>query len=459
MADSGLKRSALIVASVAAFLTPFMVSSIVIALPTIGQEFHSDAVSLGWVTLAYSLAAAMFLMPLGRFADIHGRRKVFIWGVAVYAVSTILSAMATSLPMLIACRAIEGFGASMLFGTGTAILTSVYGPAERGRALGINVAAVYLGLSFGPLVGGFITQALGWRAIFLATLPLALLIIALAAWKLPGEWAEARGERFDWVGSLIYGAALVAVMYGFTRLPGVAGFALLAAGVAGLAAFAAWEGRQASPVLDIRLFRENTVFAFSNLAALFNYSATNAVSFFLSLYLQYIKGLSPQWAGLVLVAQPAIQAIFSPLAGQLSDRIEPRLVASAGMALVVVGLVLLTFLGGGTPLAFVIAALVLLGLGFALFSSPNTNAVMSSVDRRRYGVASGMLGTMRLTGQMLSMGIAMLVFTLVMGRVAVTPEYAGPFVATARPLFAVFAVLCTLGILASLARGKVTREA
>lgn len=457
--DSASKRSALIVAAVAAFLTPFMASSIVIALPTIGREFGSDAVSLGWVTLAYSLAAAVFLVPMGRLADIHGRKKVFIWGVAIYAVSTLLSAAATSLPMLIACRAVEGIGSSMIFGTGTAILTSVYPPAERGQALGINVASTYLGLSLGPFLGGLLTQALGWRAIFLATMPLALLIIALAAWKLQGEWAEARGESFDLAGSAIYGLALVAVMLGFSRLPAAQGAALLAAGLAGLAIFVAWEDRQASPVLDINLFLKNTVFAFSNLAALFNYSATSAVGFYLSLYLQYIHHLSPQRAGLMLVVQPAIQATFSPLAGRLSDRVEPQFVASAGMALTVAGLIVLTFLGQASSLGLIIAALVLLGLGFALFSSPNTNAVMSSVERRRYGVASATLGTMRLTGQMLSTAITMLIFVLSMGRVAVTPEVYGPFAASAHTLFGIFAVLCTVGVFASLARGRLKRQA
>jgi len=455
MDQSSIRRSALVVASIASFLTPFMVSSIVIALPTIGSEFASDAVSLGWVTLAYSLAAAMFLVPMGRFADIHGRRKVFIWGVAIYAVSTILSAASVSLPMLVICRTVEGLGSSMIFGTGTAILTSVYPPAERGRALGVNVAATYLGLSLGPFLGGLLTQTLGWRAVFLATLPLALLIVVLAFWKLKAEWAEARGQSFDLAGSVVYGLALVAVMYGFSQLPQARGAVLLGAGLLGLAFFVLWEGRQASPVLEIGLFRKNPIFAFSNLAALFNYSATNAVSYYLSLYLQYIQGLSPQRAGLVLLAQPAMQAIFSPLAGRLSDRVEPRLVASAGMVLTVLGLVVLAFLGQGTPMGLITAALILLGLGFALFSSPNTNAVMSSVDRPHYGVASGVLGTMRLTGQTTSTAIAMLILSLYMGRVAVTPEVFAPFVASAHTLFGILAVLCTAGVFASLARGKV----
>ena len=459
MTDSTVsKRSALLVATVAAFLTPFMASSINIALPTIGREFSTDAVSLGWVTTAYLLAAAVFLVPFGRLADIHGRKRVFVAGVSVYAASTLLSALATSTPMLIACRAVEGTGSAMIFGTGVAILTSVYPPAERGQALGINVAAVYAGLSLGPFLGGLLTQNLGWRSVFLATLPLALGVIVLALCNLRGEWAEARGERFDLAGSAIYGLALVALMYGFSRLPAPLGLCLVPLGIGGLLAFLAWEARVARPILDLRLFRHNTVFALSNLAALLNYSATYAVGFLLSLYLQHIKGLTAQQAGLVLVLQPVVQATFSPLTGRLSDRVEPRFVASAGMALTVAGLAVLTFLSAGASMTFIRASLVLLGLGFALFSSPNTNSIMSSVDRRFYGVASGTVGTMRLLGQMLSMGTTMLVFSQRMGRVEITPAYHPAFVGSARILFVLFAVLCAAGILASLARGNVRRE-
>lgn len=452
------KRSALLVAAISSFLTPFMGSSINIAMPSIAREFGVDVVSLSWVGTAYLLAAAIFLVPFGRLADIHGRKRIFLYGVTVYAVSTVLSAMARSANMLIACRAIEGAGSAMIFGTSMAILTSVYPPQERGQALGINVAAVYIGLSVGPFLGGFLTQHLGWRSIFLATMPLALLTIILALCKLEGEWAEARGERFDLAGSVLYGLSLLALMSGLSRLPATLGVQLLLVGVLGLLAFFIWESRCPSPVLNLGLFRQNTAFTLSNLAALINYSATSAVGFLLSLYLQYIKGLTPLVAGLLLTCQPIMQATLSPVAGRLSDRMEARVIASAGMALTTVGLIFLTFLQAGTALEFIAVSLILLGVGFAFFSSPNTNAIMGAVDRRFYGVASGMLGTMRLLGQTLSMGVAMLVFTLTIGRAQFTPETYPQLTSSARILFVIFAVLCSLGIVASLARGKVHGE-
>jgi len=449
------RRAALLVTTVGAFLTPFMGSSIAIALPSIGGELAMDAILLGWVATAYLLAAAMFLVPLGRIADIYGRKRIFTYGMITYTAASLLLAISTSAAMLISFRVLQGIGGAMIFSTGVAILTSVFPPEERGRVLGINVAAVYAGLSLGPFVGGLLTQYLGWRSIFWANVPLGLLIIALIFWKLKGEWAEAKGEKFDIVGSIIYSLMLIAIMYGFTMLPELPGAGLILAGGLGIVAFVKWETKVKSPVLDVRLFGNNTVFALSNLAAFINYSATFAVSFLLSLYLQYIKGLTPQIAGLVLVAAPVVQAIFSPFAGRLSDKIEPRIVASLGMGLTVIGLIFFIFLGNTTSLWFIIAGLIILGFGFALFSSPNTNAVMSSVEKRFYGVASATLATMRQIGMTFNMGMVMLLFGIYIGRVQITPEYYPAFISSVNMAFIISAVLCFGGIFASLARGKV----
>jgi len=452
--DRAQRWTTLLVTTLASFLTPFMGSAINVALPSMAQELSMDAVLLGWMATSYLLAAAVFLVPFGRLADIVGRKKVFAYGTAVFTVGALLAALAQSSTLLIVARVLQGMGSAMIFGTGVAILTSVFPPDRRGQVLGVNVAAVYVGLSMGPFIGGYLTQNLGWRSIFSALVPLGLLIIVLVLWQLKGEWAEARGEPFDLTGSIIYSLGLVALMYGFGLLPALSGFALILAGAIGLALFAAWELRIAHPVLNVQLFAANRTFALSNLAALINYAATSAVTFLLSLYLQYIKALSPQQAGLVLIAQPIMQVLFSPVAGWLSDRIEPRIIASSGMALTAIGLVLLVFLGPATPLWAIVACLLLLGVGFGLFSSPNMNAIMGSVERRFYGVASGTLGTMRLVGQMLSMGIATLLFALYIGRVEITPEQYSLFLLSAKTAFGIFAVLCMGGIFASLTRGN-----
>ncbi|MDI6875440.1 MAG: MFS transporter [Methanomicrobiales archaeon] len=455
MNDTGMRGVALLVAVLAGFITPFDHSAVNIALPTIGTEFAMDAVALSWVSTAYLLASAIFLVPLGRYADIHGRKKVFVSGLSIFTAASLLLIFSPSSIVLIVLRVLQGMGAAMIFGTGVAILTSVFPPGERGRVLGLYTTAVYVGLSAGPFLGGLVTQYVGWRGIFLVNVPLGILTVALVHWRLAGEWAEARGEPFDLAGSVIYGLSLASLLSGFTLLPEIGGIALAAAGTAGLLLFFAVEARQKSPVLHVNLFLRNRVFAFSNLAALINYSATFAVTFFLSLYLQYIGGFTPQTAGLILVSQPLVMATLSPYAGRLSDRVEPRIVSSAGMAVIAVGLFLLTFLNPDTPLLYLVGCLVLLGLGFAFFSSPNTNAIMSSVEKRFYSVASGTLGTMRLLGQMLSMAIAVLIFAVYLGRVQITPELSAQFLMVVHTAFAVFTVLCIFGVVFSSVRGAV----
>jgi EmrB/QacA subfamily drug resistance transporter len=451
------RQAALIVATLASFLGPFMGSSVNVALPSIGRDFAMSAVLMSWINTAFLLSAATLTVPFGRLGDIYGRKKIYWTGILIFTMASVLIALSRSGMMVIICRVVQGFGASMIFATGMAILLSVYPAQERGKVLGINVAAVYLGLSSGPFVGGIITQHLNWRFIFWLNLPIGILLLAVIFLMLKGDWKEAKGARFDLLGSGILGLSLLSTLYGFSKLPATYAFYLLAVGVAGIVVFIVYELRLDDPVIDIRLFRYNAVFAFSNLAALINYAATFAVTFLLSLYLQQVRGFPPQAAGTLLVIQPLVQATLSPLAGRLSDRIEPRTVASIGMGLTLVGLVLLIFVGVGISIYYVAGCLVFLGFGFALFVSPNTNAIMSSVDRRMYGVASAMVGTMRQMGMMFSMGIVMMILALHLGQAEIGPGNVDDFVGSMRTALIVFVVLCLGGIFASLARGKVNR--
>lgn len=454
MDNNALKKSALIIAALNSFITPFMGSSINIALPAIEKDFHVDAVLLSWIATAYLLAVAVSLVPFGRLADIYGRKKIFTSGVLLFTISSFLCAVSFSTPMLIVFRIFQGVGNAMVFATGMAILVSVYPPQERGKVLGINVAAVYIGLSAGPFLGGILTQYFTWRSIFLVTIPICLFILILIFRRLKGEWADAKGEKFDLFGAFIYAVAVVGILYGLTLLPSFRSLWVILIGILGLFVFIKWELKEKSPVFQVRLFTTNRVFAFSSLAALINYSATFALTFLLSLYLQHIKALSPQLAGLVLIAQPVVMAMLSPSAGKLSDRIEPGIIATLGMALTTVGLFLLTFLEMDTSLVYIVGCLVLLGFGFALFSSPNTNAILSSVEKRFFGIASGTVGTMRALGMMVSMGIATVVFSIFIGRIQITPEHYPVLIKSIKVAFVIFAIFCFGGIFASLVRGK-----
>ena len=341
----------------------------------------------------------------------------------------------------------------MIFVTGLAIVTSVFPPEERGKAIGITIAATYASLSLAPVFGGTLTHYLGWRSVFWGTIPIGIFILLIVYWKLRGEWAASKGESFDLKGAIFYSIALVLIMYGFSRLPGLLGALLLLLGIAAMVGFARFEARAETPLLNVRLF-QNKTFAFSNLAALMNYSAVFMTAFMMSFYLQYIKGLDPQAAGLILITQPIVQTIFSPLAGRLSDRINPLKLAALGMALSAVGLFSFTFLAAGTPIYQIVGTLVLIGIGFGIFVSPNTNAIMGSVERRFYGVASAAVSTMRLLGQMLSMGLVLMVFAIRIGSAPITPANYPALQFSIDAVFSIGTALCIVGIFVSLAGGK-----
>ncbi len=453
--DPNLKRVVLIIATTGSFLTPFMMSALNIALPSIQKEFAADAVLLSWIATSYLLATAIFLVPIGKIADIYGRNRMYRWGIIIFTLVSFASGLAPSIELLIFMRVLQGIGGSMIMTTGMALLTSVFPPQERGKALGFNVSAVYIGLSMGPFVGGFLTQSLGWRSIFLGIAPLGLIVIFLILKYLKTEWADAKEEKLDILGSLIYALTLVAVVYGSSLLPQVSGVLLMLCGIPGFILFVKRQISVPNPVFPVRLFKNNQVFAFSNIAALINYSGTSAVTFLLSLYLQYIKSMTPQQAGSILIIQPIVMALLSPYAGRLSDKQEPAVISSLGMASTAIGLFILTFLGADSPLGLIICALIVLGFGFALFSSPNTNAVMSTVEKRFYGIASASVSTMRLLGQMLSMAVATLMISLLVGKNQITPEFYPMFLKSIHISFIVFTVLCTIGIFFSYSRGNV----
>lgn len=449
------QNTVLLIAVLASFSTPFTLSALNVALPAMADSLQLDARGLGWVSLSFLLASAALLVPMGRLADIFGRKRLFTVGFAIFTAASLACGLAATRWEFFAARVLQGAGSAMIFGTAVAILTSVFPPERRGKALGWVSAAVYTGLSLGPPAGGLLADLLSWRAIFLVNVPLGLLVLWLVRRGLAGaEWRGAEGEKFDLPGASLYAGSLGLLMYGLSSAGEAAGPALAAAGAAGLFFFLRREARAQHPILNAALFLRNRVFAFSNLAAFLNYSATFAAGFLLSLYLQYHEGLSPRQAGALLALQPVLMALFSPWAGRLSDRRDPGVIASAGMALTAAGIACFAVTAAGLPLWRIAAGLGVTGLGLALFAAPNTNAVMGSVDRAQYSVASATLGTMRLTGQMFSMAAVMLLFSLLMGRVRLDAAGAGALVPVMNAAVALFSALCAAGVLASLKRRR-----
>jgi EmrB/QacA subfamily drug resistance transporter len=446
------KYTTLFITAFASFITPFLGSSINVALPEIGEHFKMGAVTLSWVTTIYLLSAAVFLIPFGKLADIYGRKKVFLYGVSVVSISSLLAVFTQNTFIFMAFRVFQGFGSAMIFGTAIAIITSVFPKHERGKAMGINVASVYVGLTLGPFLGGILTNHFGWESIFLVIAPLGIIVVLLSLAALKQEWAEAKNERFDWQGSIVYGISLSMFMYGLSVIPDWNGFVFIALGITGIFLFTKIEIHKSMPVFNMDLFLKNKLFTYSSITALINYSATFGIMFLMSLFLQYVKGMNPQEAGQVLAIQPVMMALVSPFAGRLSDKIDPGIVATIGLIILTAGLATFTTLGSSTSIIFIGFVLAFYGLGYALFSSPNTNSIMSSVEKKYYGVASGTVGTMRLIGQLVSMGVVMLLFSLIIGQVEITKENQTEFIDSAQISFIIFAMLGLLGTILSALR-------
>ncbi|MCF8360095.1 MAG: MFS transporter [Prolixibacteraceae bacterium] len=451
---SGKRWPVLMTTMFASFMNPFMLAAVNIGLPDIQESFNCSGTALSWVTNSFLLANAIVLLPISKVADWWGRVKIFKTGLYLFTLFSLLIAFSPTLSSLLILRALQGIGSAFMHVTGIAIITSVYPPQKRGTALGLNIGAVYAGLTLGPFVGGFLTHLGGWAYIFFASVPLGILAIFFAHATLKNEHVKTNFKNFDFKGSIVYALAIFGFVFGGGKITTVTGITIFVVSLFLIFLFFNTEKKQANPVLNIGLLQSNKMFTYSNLAALIHYSASFAISFMLSLYLQFSQGLSPRDAGLILAIQPIVMVITAPLTGRLSDKIRPGLLATIGMLLTFTGLVSLTLFNNSTPIGAVSAILFVLGLGFGFFSSPNTNAIMGSVSRKNYGIASGTSATMRVLGQTLSMMVATLVITILIGQAKIGAENLGNFLLSMKICFGFFALLCLPGVFFSIYRSR-----
>lgn len=450
-----IQNTALIMVLLNGFTTPLMLSAANVALPSIADDLHMDAVMLSWIPMAYLMASAMFVLIFGRLADMYGRKRIFMIGTFCVVITSIFAALSVNGEVLIIARFLQGVSAAMLYATQIAIVTSVFPPAKRGHAIGLTVSAIYLGLTCGPVIGGYLIDNFGWRASFVFHIPLAIVVLMIGILKVPGEWLSEEKGSFDTRGAMLYSLSILGLCIGVSLLPDISSLILLLPGIIGIILFVRYAKHAEHPIFDVRLFFTNRVFALSCLASLILYTTTFANVVLISLYLQYLKNVSASIAGLFMMIQPLTMAIFSPVAGRVSDRVEPRIIASSGMVLTAVGLVFLSMLNGSSSTAYLIASLFITGLGFSLFSSPNTNAIMSTVEKRYYGSATGTIATMRIVGQMNSMILVTLVFALVIGQVQIQPDNYHDLQRAIQICFTIAAGLCVPGFMFSLVRGRI----
>lgn len=452
------QKIVIMVVVITAFITTFTGSALNLSIPDIGQQFSVSANFVGWLVTGYTLTVAAFSVPVGRLADITCRKTVLVAGLIIFVTCCIAAVFAVSMVMLLIIRIIQGIGAAMIFSTNTAILIAAFPGNMRGRVLGYSLASTYTGLSAGPVIGGFLNHNFGWKSIFILTGVLGAAALIAATVKLSREKSENAGSSFDLTGNMLFVSFIILLMYGLSELGGdasgvvIMSAALSVAGIVFGILFVRHELKVTEPVVNVRLFRDNIGYAFSNVSAMLNYSATFAISYLISIYLQVVMGYSSQTAGLIMIFQPIVMAVLSPVMGRLSDRFSPFKMSSIGMAFCSAGAAIFIFIGQETSIIVIIIALLVTGLGFSLFSSPNTNAVMSCVDKEEYGVASSILATMRSIGHTLSMVIVTIIVTRYMGNAPLAGAEPEALVKVIRTSFIVFTIICAGGVFISLKR-------
>lgn len=441
------ENTVLLTVMVASFLTPFTGSALNMSLPDIGKEFSAGTSAMSWIVEIFLITCTIFVLPMGRLSNIVGKRRIFLGGTALFTFSSVVIHLVQSVEMLLLVRALQGIASAMLFATNMAIIALAYPKEKRGKAMGLVVSVIYIGLAVGPVVGGFLNYYFGWRSIFYFITINGAAAMAFTLKVMKEEWISEPNGRMDYSSSVLYGITLVLLMYGWSEIvtDPMAKYMLMA-GLVLAVIFVRYQATKKDPLLPVRIFLENRTFSFSNLAAMMNYSATFAIAFLLSLYLQMIMGYDSNHAGMILLIQSIIMAVLSPVAGSLSDRYGSKVLASAGMAVIGAGLLVMIYATHVESLTMIIVALVIVGVGFAMFSAPNNNAIMSAVPKQYFGLASSVIGTVRLTGQVLSMAI---VASILSRPVAGLVDSTAVLLYNIQHAFMVFAVICFLGIIPS----------
>ena len=453
---TSVQKVSLLLVVISSFLIPFMGSSLSIALPLIQKDLAINILMLGWIPNAFVLANAALVLPFGRLADIHGRRKVFTWGIIIYTIASLLAGFSNSGMMILMFSFLQGFGSAMIFATAIALLISIYPHKMRGRVLGIYITAVYLGMVFGPILGGFLAQNFGWRSIYFANVPLGLFaLIILFAW-FRGEWKSSDGEKFDLLGSIIYASSLSLMMYGVSTLHGSLGKLMLVMGIVGLVIFYMVEKKCPNPVISLDIFK-NRITILSGVALLLITVATSAMWTLLSLYLQDLRSLDPLTTALILAVQPLFVALLSPLVGRIIDKGDIKIsgiINITGAILCTIGLLTLATLDEKTTLILILMGLSLVGLGMGLFATPTNRNFLESLSDKFYGVGSATLSTMVYVGQTVSLGILLFILTGFMGDVQIVPSAYSLFMEGLHVTFIVFAVISAIGVLVTLMSRK-----
>ncbi|MGN0177237.1 MAG: MFS transporter [Methanobrevibacter sp.] len=437
------------VSFITSFFGVFLSNGIIIGVPAIAQEFAMNNVIQNWIPTIFFLVVAVFTVPAGQISGKFGVKKSLLAGIIVFLLGSIGTCLAFSTESFLISRIIQGAGVAFVNVAAMAMVVQAVKPQNRGKALGLTVTGVYLATSLSPVICGFLVHNLGWRAMFYFVIPFLVLCIILLILKIPQEWKTYQDDTIDKVGSIVYAIGILLFIYGFTTSITTTGKILTAIGIILLVIFVLYELRQKSPVFNMNLFK-NKKFTSSNIAALCSYLAIMVVTTILNYHFQYVRGWDAQMSGMILIITPIIMAIIAPNAGKLSDKVHPQKLAAIGMTIATIALIILTCLNKDTPIYLIIIAMILQGIGMGLFSSPNMNAIMSSVPPKDAPTASASQATMRTIGQTMSLGLLTLIFAWIMGNLKLNPQYATMIVQASQIICGICTVACIIAIFASL---------
>ena len=444
-----VEKSVVFVSFLTSFFAVFLAAGIVIGVPAIASEFGMNNVLQNWIITISLLVVAVFTLPAGQISGKFGVKKSLIAGVIVFLIGSIGACLAFSSESFLFFRVIQGIGGAFSNVASMAMVVQAIKPQNRGKALGLTVTGVYLAGSLSPVICGFLVFNLGWRAMFYFTIPFFLVCIALMIWRIPGDWKTYENDKMDAIGYIIYGLGILLFIYGFTCLMTTMGKISVIVGFILLIVFGYYETRVNTPAFNMRLFK-NMKFTSSNIAALCSYLAVASLTTILNYHFQYVRGWNAQMAGLILIVTPIIMAFMAPTSGNLSDRIHPQKLAALGMGIATLALLILVFLDANTPIWLIVLAMILQGIGMGLFTSPNTNAIMSSVPPNETPNASVAQSAMRTIGQTMSLGLLTLVFAWIMGSLKLSSQYAGMVVQASQIVCIICTVICIVGIFSSL---------
>ena len=396
---------ALVIISFAILQFPLAVSASLVAIPSIADDLNVNAVWVSWIPAVFLLASLVSQLPGGRLSDLIGLKKAFMGSTFIFALGSLIAGLSLSIEVLLIARVMQGMAGAILASAGMAMISRIYAAGGRGAALGWMTSAIYFGMTAGPLLGGWLVDQFGWRSVFILPIPILACVMLGLRLSVPGEWISAEKHRIDWLGTSLFAGGIVLLFYGSTQLVNVWGITSSVLGVFIIYLFVRWSRRVNFPLVNIDVMVQNKPFIRSVFAAFFMYSSQYGIVLILALYLQYNRGLSPTDTGQLMMLQALMMTVCAPIAGRLSDRLGHRLLATSGSLAIALGLFALTCVGPSTPLWTIGVAIMVIGFGHGLFSTPNNASALGAIPPDKIGIGSAIVSLARQSGQLLGTAV------------------------------------------------------